>query len=53
MKKLNLNVEEMKKGYELMGAINLGISTENFHLEAEGASLGYEMDFTQATGEAK
>jgi hypothetical protein len=50
---ININKEEMKKGYLSMGEINLQISTESFHLETEGASLGYEMDITQAQGEAK
>ena len=54
----NLNMRKidkdaMAKGYEEMANINLVIAQEDFHLEEEGAKLGYEMDTTKGKGEAK
>lgn len=43
----------MKKGYQEMAELNLTIAQEDFHLEDEGARLGYEMDSTKTEGEAK
>ncbi|MFQ3543512.1 hypothetical protein Q7A53_05450 [Halobacillus rhizosphaerae] len=41
------------KGYQEMGELNMQISNEDFHLESEGASLGYEMDSEEGEREAK
>jgi hypothetical protein len=43
---------EMAKGYEAMGAINLSICEEFFHLETEGAKA-YEVDSKKTEGEAQ
>lgn len=50
MKKINH--EEMGKAYIEMGAINLRIAQEDFHLESEGAKR-YEMVEKKAEGEVK
>lgn len=42
----------MAKGYKEMANINLTIIKEDFHLEEEGAKLGYEMDTAKGKGEA-
>lgn len=47
-----INHEEIGQAYIEMGAINLQISQEFFHLEEEGAKK-YEMDSKKAEGEAK
>jgi hypothetical protein len=44
---------KMAIGYLQMAELNLTIATEDFHLEDEGAKLGYEMDSTNTEGEAK
>lgn len=49
--KLNINHKKMGEAYIEMGAINLRISQEDFHLEEEGAKY-YEMDSKKAEGEA-
>lgn len=46
------NHEEMAKGYEEMGAINLAICEEFFHLETEGEQVS-EMDTAKSQGEAQ
>jgi hypothetical protein len=51
MKKIDKNA--MAQGYVEMAKVNLMITQEDFHLESEGASLGYEMDITQAQGKAQ
>jgi hypothetical protein len=43
----------MGNAYMEMAKINLTIATEDFHLEEEGAKLGYEMDSEKSEGEAK
>lgn len=42
--KIIINYANVVAGYKDMGEINLVISQEDFHLENEGANLGYEMD---------
>lgn len=43
----------MGKAYEEMSKINLTIAQEDFHLEDEGANLGYEMGTEKTKGIAK
>lgn len=45
MKKRN-DIDKLRMGnaYIEMANINLTIAQEDFHLETEGAKLGYEMD---------
>lgn len=47
-----INYAEMARGYQEMGAINLAISQEFFHLENEGEKV-YEMVTEKAEGEAQ
>jgi hypothetical protein len=45
---------EMGRGYQEMAEINLTVSQEYFHLEDEGANLGYgEMDTEETEGKAE
>lgn len=43
----------MKNGYKEMAELNLTIAQEDFHLEEEGARLGYEMASKNTEGEVK
>lgn len=55
MKKRIDGIDKIAMGdaYQEMGNINLAITQENFHLETEGANLGYEMDTKEAKGKAE
>lgn len=50
--KRQIDKNQMAKGYEEMGAINLQISKDFFHLETEGEKY-YEMDSEKAEGNSK
>lgn len=48
-----IDKEAMKLAYIEMGAINLTLSQEDFHLETEGANLGYDkLGGTEAESQA-
>ena len=49
-----IDKEMMSKGYMEMAEINLTIAQEDFHLENEGANLGYDkLDSEESKGKAE
>lgn len=50
---MNIDKYLMALGYQEMASINLNITRENFHLETEGAKLGYEMGTKETKDKTK